>query len=125
MERNRGQAEAFLEHGRQQMLAGMLLHVVEAPRPVDATVHFRICWTVIDDMNDFVAFIANVEDVGVADLSQIVWLASGRGVERRAVKNQFPDASRDSRVHVRREAFYIQDSPRIFLFNPHTIITSP
>src|SRR5260370_19978132 len=42
MEGNRGQAEAFLKHGRQKMLAGVLLHVVEAPRPVDAAVHFRI-----------------------------------------------------------------------------------
>ncbi len=98
MKRNRGQAEAFLKHGRQKMLAGMLLHVVEAPRPVDAAVHFRICWTAVDDVNDFVAFISDIEDIGVADLPQIVWLAPRSGVERRAIKNQFPDASRDSGV---------------------------
>ncbi len=67
MEGNRGQAEAFLKHGRQKMLAGMLLHVVEAPRPVDAAVHFRICWTAVDDVNDFVARIADVENIGVAN----------------------------------------------------------
>src|SRR3989454_7089834 len=32
MERNRGQAEAFLKHGGQQMLTGVLLHVVETAR---------------------------------------------------------------------------------------------
>src|SRR2546423_716951 len=40
MERNRGQAEAFLKHGGQQMLAGVLLHVVETAGPVDAALGF-------------------------------------------------------------------------------------
>src|ERR1700731_1869679 len=40
VEGNRGQSEALLKHGGQQVLAGMLLHVVEAPRPVDAALGF-------------------------------------------------------------------------------------
>src|SRR5260370_8245259 len=107
------------------MLAGVLLHVVEAPRPVDAAVHFRICWTAVDDVTYFVTFISDVEYVGVADLAQIVWLASGRGVERRAVKNQFPDASRDSRVHVPREHFPIHHPRGEFFFNSTSVINTP
>jgi len=36
-----------------------------------------------------VAFIADVDDICVADLAQIVGLAPGGRVERRAIKNQF------------------------------------
>jgi hypothetical protein len=34
-------AEQTGEGGRQQVLAGVLLHVVEAPRPIDRAVHRR------------------------------------------------------------------------------------
>jgi hypothetical protein len=85
MERNRRQAEAFLKHGREQVLASVLLHVIEAARPVDAAVHVRIQWLAIDQVQNLIAFIAHVEDVGIPDFAQIVGLASGRGVERRAV----------------------------------------
>src|ERR1700687_3707105 len=40
MEGNRGQPEAFLKHGRQQVLAAVLLHVIEAASPVDAALYF-------------------------------------------------------------------------------------
>src|SRR5713226_4834373 len=35
MEGNRGASEALLKHGREQVLASVLLHVVETARPVD------------------------------------------------------------------------------------------
>ena len=106
------------------MLAGVLLHVVEPPGPVDAAVHFRICWAAVDDVTDFLAFIADVEDIGVANLAQIVRLAAGRGVKRRAIKNQFPDGSRDSGVHIRREHFAIHHPRREFLFKCIVVIKS-
>ena len=74
MEGNRRQSEAFLKHGRQQMLPSVLLHVVEPPWPVDAAVHVRIRRLSIDHVQNFIAFIPYVENVGVPNLSQIVRL---------------------------------------------------
>jgi hypothetical protein len=65
----------------------MLLHVIEAPRPVDATENVRTVRAAIDDMNDFVAIVANVEDVCVSDFSQIIWLTARSWVESRAIQN--------------------------------------
>jgi len=47
----------------------MLLHVVEAPGPVDAAVHVWIRWLAIDEVQNLFAFIANVENVGIPDLA--------------------------------------------------------
>src|SRR5713226_6344683 len=118
------QAEAFLKHGRQKMLAGVLLHVVKPARPVDATVHFRIRWAAVDEVKNFVAFVADVEDIGVPDFAQIVGLATGRGVERRSVKNQAPDGPGDSGVHIGREHFAVHDPRGEFFFKRIVIIKS-
>ena len=42
MEADGVQAEEFLEYGREQMLPGVLLHVVEAPRPIDLARHLAV-----------------------------------------------------------------------------------
>ena len=36
------QAEEFLEHGGEQMLPGVLLHVIEAARPIDFARHLAV-----------------------------------------------------------------------------------
>ena len=115
---------ALLKHGREQVLSGVLLHVIEAARPVDAAEHIRTAGLAVDDMNDFVAFIAHVEHVGVADFAQIVWLASRGRVERGAIQNQAPDLCRDSGIHVRRKDFAMHD-PRVeFCFESVVVIES-
>src|SRR5208337_2478038 len=42
MKRNRWPAKTFLKHRREQMLPGVLLHVIEAARPVDTAQNVRI-----------------------------------------------------------------------------------
>ncbi len=90
MERNRGQAEAFLKHGGQQMLAGVLLHVVETAGPVDAALGFAEFDGLIHHVDDSVLGVADIDDVGIAHLAEVVWLASGRRIERSLIQNDFP-----------------------------------
>ncbi len=124
VERNRRQTEAFLKHGRQQMLSSVLLHVIEAPRPVNTAIHFRIRRLTINQVKNFVAFVANIENVGVADFAQIVGLASRRRIKRRAIQNQSPDAAGDSRAHIRREHFAMHHSRSELLFKRIIVVES-
>ena len=66
MEGNGGKPEAFLEHCREKMLAGVLLHVIEAARPVDAPLHFASLDGLVDEVDDFFAIVADVENIGIA-----------------------------------------------------------
>ena len=90
MEGDRGQAEAFLKHGRQQMLAGVLLHVVETAGPVDAAIGFAEFDGLIHHVDDSVLGVANIDDVGIAHLAEVVGLASGRRIEGSLIQNDFP-----------------------------------
>src|ERR1700674_496626 len=90
MEGNRKQAEAFLKHGGQQVLAGVMLHVVEAAGPVDAAFRFAEFDGLVNSVDDFVLSIADVDDVGIAQLAEVVWLASGSRIEGGAIQNDFP-----------------------------------
>src|SRR5262249_38299698 len=63
MEGNCGQSKALLKHGRKQMLAGVLLHVVEAAWPIDAAVHIRTVRPAVEEVNDFVAFLPDIQNV--------------------------------------------------------------
>ncbi len=80
VEGNGGQAEAFLKHGGEKMLTGVLLHVVEAAVPIDATGDGRRGGLAVDDMDDVVALVADFEDVAIAEFAEVVRLAAGRGI---------------------------------------------
>jgi len=66
MKRHRGPPVALLKHRRQQMLAGMLLHVIEAPPPVDAAIHRAGSHRPIDHVHDLLSLIAHVQHVRLA-----------------------------------------------------------
>jgi hypothetical protein len=72
------------------MLAGVLLHVVEAAGPVNATLHFSGIEYLVDNVDDFISIVTYVENVGVAKLADVVWLPAGSGVESGAIENDFP-----------------------------------
>ena len=61
-----GEAEALLEHGGEEMLAGVLLHVVEAAGPVHAAGDFAAGEFAVDDVEDFARWlvVADIENVG-------------------------------------------------------------
>ena len=93
MEGNRGQPEAFLKDGRQQMLAGVLLHVVETAGPVDAALDLAEFHGSINDVEDSVLGIADIDYVGITQLAEIVRLATGRRIEGGSIQDDFPSRS--------------------------------
>ena len=111
MKRNRRPSIALLKHGREQVLPGVLLHVIEASRPVDAAIHVRIRRAAVNDVKNFFSLISHVEHVRIADLPQIMRLPAGSRVKSRAVEKQAPGGSRNPALHVRRKYFAI-DNPR-------------
>ena len=58
------------------MLARVLLHVIETARPVDAAENVGAAGTAVDDVNDFLAVVAHVKNVGVADFAEVMRLAA-------------------------------------------------
>ena len=72
------------------MLAGVLLHVIEAPRPVDLAVCFA-SWLphsgLLDDVHDRpVVFVDDVEDARSAEKTGVKRLAARGGIERCAIE---------------------------------------
>ena len=64
------------------MLSGVLLHEIEASRPVDLSGHRlaggqRRC----QDVNDALAFVDHVDDVDAVQCAEVVRLAAGRRIE--------------------------------------------
>ena len=94
MEGNGGKAEAFLEHGGEKMLAGVLLHVIEAARPLDATFDRARGEFLVDDVDDVVVLIADVEDIGLSEEADVVRLAARGGIEGGLVEDDFPGRNR-------------------------------
>lgn len=90
MEGNGGKAEAFLKHCGEEMLSGVLLHMIESAGPLDATFDWAGGEFLVDDVDDVVALIADVEDVGFSEEADIVRLAAGGGIEGGLVENDFP-----------------------------------
>ncbi len=88
MKRERRPAKALLKHCREQMLACVLLHVVETARPVDAAEGVRASRAPVNDVHDFVAIVAHVKHVCVANFAQIVRLAPGGGIKSGAIQKQ-------------------------------------
>jgi hypothetical protein len=99
----------------------MLLHVIEAAWPVDAAENIRATGAAVDNMNDFVAIVADIQHVRVSDFAQVVRLAAGSGIESSAIENQSPGLRRNSRIHVRRSHLAIHDSG-VELFNVGIVI---
>lgn len=90
MEGNGGKAEAFLKHGGEEMLSGVLLHVIEATRPLDTTFDWAGGEFLVDDVDDVVTLIADVENVGCPEEADVVRLAAGSGIEGGLVEDDFP-----------------------------------
>src|SRR5438270_13323118 len=91
MKRHRRQSKAFLKHRRQHMLPGVLLHVIETPRPVDATFHARIACPAVHDMNEFIASVAHGHDMRLFDLDYILQLTDRHRIQRRSTESQATD----------------------------------
>src|SRR5208282_286648 len=90
VKRNRGESIALLEYCREQMLAGVLLHVVKTAWPIYAAVDRAAGNFPVDNVSDLVAGISHVQNLSFAQFSQVVRLAAGVRIERGAVEEDFP-----------------------------------
>ena len=79
-------AEPLGDHGREQVLAGVLLHVVEAARPVDDAGDPVARQRCLEDMGDAIALVHHVQDGDAAEPAGVERLAAGGGVEGGAVE---------------------------------------
>src|SRR5579859_1852897 len=77
VERNGRASVTLLKHGREQVLTGVLLHVVEAASPIDAARDGAERKFAIDNVKDVFAIVADLDDVGLAELAQVVRLTAG------------------------------------------------
>src|SRR5205085_11598800 len=107
-------------------LAGMLLHMIETARPVNATVDVAARHRSINEMKHAIILaILHIEDVGVAKLSEIVGLAARRWVKQGLIENNAPAraeghfrgfSDRFAAEHLRREIIQerivVIESPR-------------
>ena len=72
------------------MLAGVLLHVVEASGPVDVARDRIAVDRRAQHVRDPLSLVDDVRHLGAAEPSGVVRLAAGGGVERRAVEVDSP-----------------------------------
>src|SRR5277367_2753846 len=106
------------------MLPGVLLHVIKPPRPVDAAQNIRIAGLSIDEMNNFVAVIADIKNVGIPDFPEIVWLPARGRIERRPIEDQSPNLPGNSGTDVRRRDFAMHNSRFEFFLESVVVIDS-
>ena len=68
------------------MLAGVLLHVVEAAGPVQPAMEPLACDRAGQEVGDPVTLVYDVDDLDAAEVAGIERLAAGRRIEGRAVE---------------------------------------
>ena len=68
------------------MLSGVLLHVIESARPIDATRDRTLAHGRVEQVGNALAFVDHVADRGVAECAGVVRLAAGCRVESRMVE---------------------------------------
>ena len=77
MEADGSDLEQAIERGRQHVLAGVLLHVLEPARPVDPAVHRPGLDLALDDVHDAAVFVIDdVDDARGAERAGIERLAT-------------------------------------------------
>jgi len=80
------------------MLPSVLLHVVEAPLPIDGAFNGPCRQRFVDDVEDHVPLIQDIKNLGVVNPPAIVWLAAGSGIEERAIQGETPGRRGRSRI---------------------------
>jgi hypothetical protein len=85
MERYCRAGKPGMKHRRQNMLASVLLHVIEAPLPVNDSLHRANFDGPIDNVDDFIFYIEDIQHTRIPQPSQIVRLAAGSGIKCSAI----------------------------------------
>jgi hypothetical protein len=78
------------------MLAAVLLHVIEAPVPVNSSLHCANSNRLVDHLDYFLFFVKHIHDTRISKPPDIVRLAAGSGIKRGAIKFHAPQRARRS-----------------------------
>src|SRR5262249_1186493 len=81
VEADRRVVEKLVEHCGEQMLSGVLLHVIETPRPIDTAGDGTGREARGDDMSNAAVLVDDVGDRQIPKQSETMWLAAGGRVE--------------------------------------------
>ena len=85
------------------MLAGVLLHMIEAARPMDATICSADGDGAVHNVNDAIILIKDMEYICVADFAEVVWLAAGGWIEQSLIENNTPARSKSAIFRFRKQ----------------------
>ena len=85
-------SDLSLERRRQQVLPGVLLHVIEPAHPVDVPAHTRVLLELaIDEMADgAVLLLEDIEHLGLVERARVERLAARGRIERRPIERHLP-----------------------------------
>src|SRR5579863_814439 len=82
------------------MLAGVLLHMIEAASPIDAALHFKMNERITHNMRNAIPLVNHFDDVRSTQLPGIERLAAGCGIKRGAIEiDALPVRTRGIRTH--------------------------
>ncbi len=73
--------EQLDQHGREHMLAAVLLHVIEAAGPIDAALDLRSVHGRLGDMDNALAFLDDLQNRRIGNPAKVVRLAAGSRIE--------------------------------------------
>jgi hypothetical protein len=80
----------FLKHRRQHVLARVLLHVVEAARPIDETLYFDAFEPAVNNVNDFLLAVAYLQNFRIVNLPEVMRLTARSRIKGRLIQNGLP-----------------------------------
>jgi hypothetical protein len=93
MKRHGGKRKPGMKYGGQNVLAGVLLHVIEAALPVNNSLHQAKSDGLVDEVDYFVFFVEDVYDPRVSEATRVVWLAAGSWVKRGEIEFYTPQCA--------------------------------
>jgi hypothetical protein len=90
VKRNGNESKTLLKNGGQQMLASMLLHVIETAGPMDAAFNSAFWHGAVNHVNDAVFVFLNIEHIRVAQFAKVIRLSARGGIQQGLIKNDCP-----------------------------------
>src|ERR1700688_247225 len=82
-----------MKHRGQDVLPGMLLHMIEAPIPIDTSLHRTNFNGLVDNVDHFIFFVDYIHHTPISQSPSVVRLTAGGGIERSAIKLYAPQRS--------------------------------
>jgi hypothetical protein len=79
-----------MKHRRQNVLASVLLHVIEAPLPINNSLHRSNLYRPIDNVDYLIFFVDHIHDTRTSKVPDVVGLAAGGGIKGGAIESHSP-----------------------------------